>query len=314
MRTARAILQGVAASAAGTSSLLAAHTLERLGLERGRRRNIDTVLRDQAPLTRAEKANLVPSATPKPLTDAQWAAVEEKWLSHEDEYCPICLHRFGGESMLCTSCCHAVHKRCFDEWLRRTAGRWRCPICMLPANMRESQTLLERSKERAIIVIQAGVRGYRDRKLAHTRRSIADGTLATQMHAIAHSTEVFSENYNIGVRYELTRLESELNEADALLEAFLQQREVDWYKTLAICQEKRLDEKEIFCPICYEPLQRSSSVLSINPTGTGKVSIVSCCAELFHTSCLKQYMAMADKPVCPHCKAGFLYMEVDGFT
>ncbi|TNJ29109.1 Ring finger domain-containing protein [Giardia muris] len=314
MRTARAILQGVATSAAGTSSLLAAHTLERLGLERGRRRHIDTILKEQAPLTRAEKANLIPSATPKPLTEAQWAAVEAKWVCHGEEYCPICLHRFGGEPMLCTSCCHAVHKRCFDEWLRRTAGRWRCPICMLPANMHESQTLLEWSRERAVIVIQAGIRGYRDRRLAHTRRSVTDGSLAGQMHAIAHSAEVFAENYNIGVRYELTRLESELNEADALLDAFLQQREVDWYKTLALCQEKRLDEvgKDVFCPICYEPLIRSSSSLTLNPTG--KVSIVSCCAELFHTACLNDYMAMADKPVCPHCKAGFLYTEIDGFT
>lgn len=308
-------MKSLSGSIATASSALMSHNLYKMGLKPG----FNAVQKprfttdSQAPSTRAERMKLVPSILPAPLNDEEWKRAELRWIVREERHCPICLQRFGSTEMLCTSCSHAVHKECFVNWISQSKSRWCCPVCMSPANMRESSFLQSYMRTSATRDIQAAVRGYFGRRCCRALRKRSTGALVTELGRAANSVNEYLLTQRVKLDSELGRLQKEIDETNNLFTAFMATRTVNWIHVI----EKTRQRQSKNCPICFENFNYKESFISLaadSEKDTCTVSTVSCCSVLFHNSCLEAYESVADSAVCPCCKSGFISHKVNGVS
>lgn len=313
--SAQRLLKNLSGSIATASSALMSHNLHKMGLKPGfsvvqkARFTTDS----QAPSTRAERMKLVPSVLPAPLSDEEWKKAELKWIVREERYCPICLQRFGSTEMLCTSCSHAVHKECFVNWMSQSKSRWCCPVCMTPANMRESSFLRSYMCTSAARDIQAAIRGYFGRRRCRALRKRSTGALVTELERAASSVNAYLLTQRVKLDSELGRLQKEIDETNSLFEAFMATRTVNWIHVI----EKTRQRQNKICPICFENFCYTGSFISLaadSEKDRCTVSTVSCCSVLFHSNCLEAYESVADRTVCPCCKSGFISHKIEGVS
>lgn len=313
--SAQKLLKNLSGSIATASSALMSHNLHKMGLKPGfsvvqkARFTTDS----QAPSTRAERMKLVPSVIPPPLNDEEWKKAELRWIVREERHCPICLQRFGSSEMLCSSCSHAVHKDCFVNWISQSETRWCCPVCMTPANMRESPFLKSYMCTSAARDIQAAIRGYFGRRCCRALRKRSTGVLVTELERAANNMNSYLLDQRVKLDSELGRLQKELDETNNLFEAFMATRTISWISVI----EKTRQRQSKACPICFENFDYKGVFISLasdSEKDACTVSTVSCCSALFHSDCLDVYESVADRAVCPCCKSGFISHKVEGIS
>lgn len=286
-----------------------------------------------APPTLSQRLGLVPAAPQ--LSASEWRGVRQASQTRGDseQPCAICAEPFALQLQVLLSCSHTFHSACLGSF-ERFSGRRCCPICR--AADYDKQLIddgLRHHRQQMAIRIQAAWRGFVSRRrhlapsqarlqrlsavterlvsAAEQRHSDVDAFLQEMDSSLAKARQTFATaaaaaaaRRRAAAPEPSAAAASRSCTAQPLSPLRLNDPSVDWKAVHDRAKRAGRLAPDAECPICITrlaPLERTCVLLS-------------CCASLFHQTCLSSFQLYAEKrpqEACPMCRSAHAIFKLD---